>query len=432
MNVSTSLQLDSARPWPLLAAGLLMLSVGMSNLGNYAFNGLVSRALPPAQFGAYGIAFAVITVGAVPINVIRLAFVRETAASLGSRVAAPPLAWIAALGNVLGPLSVLLPLLLVLTVGVPRLWPEAAEAPAVVVLVILILAAMVLVYAGRGLLQGSLRLGSVSLSIFVEHLLRLSIFGALLLLSDSSQVPLIAMLIGLMGSWFATGRLLRSGADVETAERSGQGMLRRLLPTMAVFLVAYVAHTALFSADIILAGFFLDRTLLGEYAALSLAGRIILFANLGVAELVLPAATMPGPRMSTFVGRSVVLGAAIPVPILLAYLLFPGQGLSILFGEGMAGLAGHLPLFGTAMYILSLAGILLSLLLARGLGWYAAAAAVAAALLEVALLVGRHADVGEIVSDVLVAVSIYALALTVMAAATVGWRRSVDTEPLGA
>ena len=75
---------------------------------------------------------------------------------------------------------------------------------------------------------------------------------------------------------------------------------------------------------------------------------------------------------------------------------------------------------------------ILSLLLARGLGWYAAAAAVAAALLEVALLVGRHADVGEIVSDVLVATSIYALALTIIAAATVGWRRSVDTEPQGA
>lgn len=295
-------------------------------------------------------------------------------------------------------------------------------------LALLILAAMALVYVGRGFLHGSLRLWSMSLSVFAEYLLRLSIFGALIFMSDRSEVPLIAILVGLLGSSVATSWLLGSGAQGQAVEGGGQDAIRRLARTTAVFLAAYVAHTALFTADLILAGLFLDRAQLGEYAALSLAGRIILFANLGVAELVLPVAAMPRESAPSLVRRSILLGAAVPLPILLIYVLFPEPSLSILFGASVSGLAEYLPVMGIAMYILSLAGILLSFLLARGLGWYAAMAAMGVASLEILLLLVRHASVAEIVSNVLIAAIVYAVALAAVPVAVATLSRKMKPE----
>ena len=400
-----------ARSWPTLAPGLLVLSVGLSNLGNYAFNGWVSRTLAPEQFGVYGVALAAISVGAVPINVMRLAIVKETAAGFGSfRLALPrPLATHLRRQSG-GHLSTLLTLALAIALAVSLVSPGDGRAPAVPFLAFLILGAMVLVYGGRGYLQGALRLGPWSLSLLIEHSLRLLAFGALILLSDGSRIPLVAILVGLLGSYVVTSRALQSDKQGHADGVGGQTAMRRLAANMAVFQVAYVAHTALFSADLILAGFFLDQAQVGGYAALSLAGRVILFANLGVAELVLPVAAMPRQRRP-FLRRSMLLGAAIPLPVLLAYWLFPEHSLSALFGADVAGLAQYLPILGTAMYLLSVAGIVLSFLLARGLGWFAATVGVGAALLEVLLLLVRHADAGEIAGDVLIAATTYTLAL---------------------
>jgi O-antigen/teichoic acid export membrane protein len=403
------------RAWPLVAALLVMLSVGVANAGNLAFNSWVGRALPPEEFGTYAVAFAVISLGAVPINAIRLAVIKETAASNGSTAAGAPDVF-AAIGRYInGWLPAVMLLVCAVALGAALIAWLPLETGTTALLAVLILATMLVVYADRGLLHGSLRLGSVSLSVLAEHIVRLGMFGALIVVLEGSEAPLIAILVGLFGAWLAN-RHFRMASRYSPAAVTTAGKERSFAATTAIFLIAYIAHTALFTADLLVAGLLFDGAGLGAYAALSITARILLFTNLGIAELILPVAAMRERAHLSSIARSGLLGVLIPLPLLLAYVTFPHWSLSLFLGTDVSSFSSHLPVLAIAMYLLSLAGILLAFLLARGLGWPAAGLAATAALLEVVLLALHHDTPGQIVANVLIASSVYFVSLVSLAA----------------
>jgi len=140
-----------------------------------------------------------------------------------------------------------------------------------------------------------------------------------------------------------------------------------LSDVFALFLASL--FIALFSnADIVLAKHYLTPYLAGQYAALSVTGKIILYGSASFVTVMFPmisAAKANGGRGERkLLKMSFVVIAAVAGLILSFFFLFPKLTLGILFGVKYLTVAPYLGLFGLAMAFSTLAQVLINYFMA--------------------------------------------------------------------
>jgi O-antigen/teichoic acid export membrane protein len=277
-------------------------------------------------------------------------------------------------------------------------------------------------YLDRGFLQGGLRFWWVALTVAVEVGARL---GFLLLLASALDTGLLgtmaALLVGALLANAVSARMIDRVAAPTTDRRTGnrRSPTRTLLGYTGLMMAAYSAHTALRWLDLLAVQQIFSGEVAGQYAALSLAGKVILFAGLGITETLFTFANKAHWRREPgwpLLARALLLTAVVGLPILLLYAVAPETVLEIGFGPSYTGLASSLWVMGLFMFILSLSGVLVAYMIACGMARGALAASSAAVILELVLFTVFHDSVQTMVLSLCTMAAFYLAVLSALIA----------------
>lgn len=402
----------------------MLFAMGLLNVGNYGFTALVARMLSPEQFATYAILYGAVILLAVPANVLRLAIVRlsteKAECSDDNAISAELMAlrrnllvFVLAGGTVL---------LFVATLPIFAV-TGAANLPSFLLAGFAAIITFTL-YLDRGFLQGGLRFSWVAVTVVAEMVARI---GFLLLLASALNAGLAGTMAALL-----LGALLANAVSAQMVERcaaaasegrpatSGQDSpTKTLLAYTSIMMAVYSAHTALRWVDLLAVRHLFPGDVAGQYAALSFAGKAILFASLGVTETLFTFANKARWRQEPgepLLARALLLTTAVGLPILLIYAAAPGPILEYVFGSSYTGLASSLWIMGLFMFLLSLAGVLIAYMLASGMAREALASATAAAALELTLLLAFHDSIQTVVLALCAMAAFYLAVLSALIA----------------
>lgn len=402
----------------------MLFAMGLLNAGNYGFTVLVARLLPPEEFATYAILYGAVILLAVPANVLRLAIVRLATENAGrsdentisaelTALRRKLFAFVLAGGTVL---LFLVTLSLFTVTGGANLSSFLLAGFAAIITFTL--------YLDRGFLQGGLRFSWVAITVVVEMVARI---GFLLLLALALNVGLVgtmaALLLGALLANAVSARMVErcaAGATEGRPASSGQkSPAGRLLGYTSIMMAVYSGHTALYWLDLLAVQRLFPGEVAGQYAVLSFAGRIILFASLGITETLFTFANKAHWQQQageSLLARALLLTAAVGLPILLLYAAAPGPVLEYVFGSSYAGLASSLWIMGLFMFLLSLAGVLIAYMLASGMARGALAAATATVALELTLLLAFHDSIQTVVLSLCATAAFYLAVLSALIA----------------
>ena len=367
----------------------LTLSLLTVNASSYLLNIALSHLLSKGRFAEVVAMLSLVFLFNVPALAVQTLVAREVAQSPGfqgvnqvfnalARVMYAAAALIVAVGIAASPL--LASFLRLESIG-----------PALVFALVSGLALIVPLY--RGVLQGRRRFGELTLNIGTEAALRLLGSVALVLIGFQTSGVLGAFGLAMVAA-FILGRLA-TAKELAIAEPGGVSRGRTKLLELVPMLAAMGLTYSLFNLDVVLAKHFLPAGLAGDYAAISLAGRVVLYVTSSVGGVILASYERRSVKGGQLLakGLAVVLGAAGAVE--LVYVVASKPLITLIFGSTYGAAASWLPVLGAGMVLLAGANLFMYFLIAaRRMGFLVVLAT--SLCLEVGLIVWQHRGVGDV------------------------------------
>ncbi len=325
------------------------------NISNYLLNILLSRMVSKSTFGEIAGLLSLAVVVSVPTSGIQAFATREESAARaagrpgpGADLARSVTWWTLVAASVAIAISPLLAWFLHLDSVMPAILVIAAAAIGLPVAL------------RRGVLQGATRFPVLAGTVGLEGALRL--LGALVL-----------VYLGLGAAGVAAAFAVAGLAALVMASRATRGELSRrsleakapasgLLPILA----GLAALTVLFNLDVVLARHFLSPREAGDYASISLMGRVLFYLTSAVtgALLAAPLAAAALHRRLNLIGKAllVVVGTAIVGEAF--YIVAAEPIMTLVFGPAYGEAAENLPLIGLGIVALSATNLLVYVLFA--------------------------------------------------------------------
>jgi O-antigen/teichoic acid export membrane protein len=127
--------------------------------------------------------------------------------------------------------------------------------------------------------------------------------------------------------------------------------------------VALFCYNMMWNVDVVLVKHYFTPFEAGMYSAVSILGRIILFAPMGIARVVFPKASdryEAGKKHFHVLLKGLVLTSLIAGGIVMAYLLFPEEIVMTIFGVRYVGAIPYLWKYGLVTFFFSLTGLLIN------------------------------------------------------------------------
>jgi glycosyltransferase involved in cell wall biosynthesis/O-antigen/teichoic acid export membrane protein len=381
-----SLRSVLARSETLKAAGMAAATMANNALA-LVFTILFARLLGAEDYGSLAALVSLFVILAVSGSAVQVAVARETALGRlgeGGRLAATLNSWrrrLLVAGAAVTAAAALLRQPIADLVSVQEVWAAAAIAPTAVL--------WLLLSVERGALQGVHAYKPVAWSIVLEAAGRL-VFGLVLVAAGlgvtgaylGTPLTLLATALGLW--WVSRARFGKPA--VGGAARRLVGLVGGAWPAVVgLFLLAVLQNV-----DVIMVKRQIGGSEAGAYAAAAVAARAVVWVAIGIGLYLLPEATRasrhgrdPRPALA----RALGVVAAVAVPMLVVYALFPETVLRLAFGPETVVAADALFVLGCAMTLLSIGYLGVQYMLALGrLAFLPALGVVAIA--EVALLGG--------------------------------------------
>ena len=170
-----------------------------------------------------------------------------------------------------------------------------------------------------------------------------------------------------------------------------------------------------FAVDIILARYFLTPTLAGQYASLSILGKIIFFASSPILSVMFPIISEKysnGEKYQRTFFLSLFLVILISVFISFVYIIFPKTMINILFGKVYLSSSSNLWLFSVFISIYSVCALLMNFFLSisKTKIIYVSLFFVA---LQIALISFFHQNISQIVLMNIITLSLFLVCLLV-------------------
>jgi O-antigen/teichoic acid export membrane protein len=378
---------------------VLFLGGLVAGVGGFVYHAISGRVLGPERYGQVAFLIAVYAVGTGPALILIVVLARYTAMlnargdpgvrSLFGRtvrlIAIPCLAFILLTTLFARPIALYAHVgstipILVLGFSIALIWQVAIP---------------------RGILQGLQRFTSLSLNLSLELVVRTTVVFLLLRAGYAVSGAMAAVFIGLA---FVFGLGLFSLRD-----HFGRMKQRVRLRVMANFsltaTVGIVGVLILYNQDVILAKHYLSDHDAGIYGGLNKIGTILYFLTLSVSQVLFPRVVEavareqhPGRILLSSAGILSALGAG----ALLVFAVVPGLVVGVLFGSSFSDAIPLVFPVGVIGLALSLDNLLVQFFMAvhdRAFMPILALGVVA----EAVLIVLFHEHVGQVVTDVLVA-----------------------------
>lgn len=197
----------------------------------------------------------------------------------------------------------------------------------------LIVVPATLIGSSRAILQGLLRFNHLVLSLMAEIILKITLTFFLVWLGYAVFGAIVAVLVGIVGSYLLTRFFLR---DVLIKKRGKRPQIGSLLRFSLPVFVQGAALTSMYSTDILLVKHFFSAQEAGVYASVAALGRIAFFVSTPVASVMFPIVSRrlseTQPYKKVFLS-SVVITLVLSFSVVLAFKLFPQIFLAIFSGH---------------------------------------------------------------------------------------------------
>ncbi len=207
-----------------------------------------------------------------------------------------------------------------------------------------------------GILQGTKKFKGLGFSFIVNGLFKLIVGSSLVFIGWKVYGAVLGFIVGIMMSFIVIFPFLRDIWVVEESEEKFELFSNTNLFTF----FAIILFILMYSLDVIFAKAFFSAQISGEYAVISLLGKIILFLNMSIGNVMFPINSerfICGKETKGIFNKSLLLVFLICGFSLLIFFLFPEFVVNTLFGEKYAAGEGILFYVGFAFSSISLLNI---------------------------------------------------------------------------
>ncbi|MCG2685912.1 oligosaccharide flippase family protein, partial [Candidatus Parcubacteria bacterium] len=346
-----------------LARGSFVVLVGatVSNFANYIFNLSMGRMLGPADYGTLAALAAVLSVVSVPSAALATTVVKFTTEFKGKKSWGKITTLLSSLSKVLVGLGVLVFLSFTLfqapVAGFLRISPAS---------LIVLLGAMFLINfpqtVNNGILQGLQKFKFLASNSILASAIKLGVGVGLVAKGYSVAGAMTAIFLSLMLPYWRTFFPLKFLKDKEHGEVNWVSMYRYAAPTFLTLL----GMTLLISNDVVLVKKFFPAEEAGLYAALSLVGRVILYATssvVGVMFTLVAERQAVNARYQHLLRLSLLLVGSFGSMATIFYFAFPNFVMRFFFGPKYLGSAQFLGFFAIFVTLYSLCNVLVNFFL---------------------------------------------------------------------
>lgn len=211
----------------------------------------------------------------------------------------------------------------------------------------------------RGVLQGRKKFGKLGLSLIIDSALKLIFSTFLVFLGFKVFGAIIGVLlgvfIGLIASLYFNKEILNEKEEKTTFEN----IYSKSIPYLISMIVIY----SIFSVDILLAKRFFSPEIAGQYAALSMLGKIIFFGTFAISKAMFPFTSerfeVKKDSLNVF-KKSFIIVLLLCLISVLIYYLMPNFLISILYGEKYLEISSLLVYSSIALSLLSLTNLIIT------------------------------------------------------------------------
>ncbi len=374
----------------IVSGGLILLvATTLVNLGNYLFNLLLARWLPPAVFADVSLIITLMLTATVLTMTLQIAAAKITAGATDSKhdtlsQLLQRWAWLSGCAAAL-----------ILVAGAP-FWQQFFRTASWHPFALLGLGFPIYLVQGvqRGVLQGQLRFERLAGSYVAEMMARLILSLGLVALGFGAG----AVAFGLSLSFAASYVVARQPKQVQ-AKRDWTAARPLLWATVAPIALVNLSQILINNSDVLIVKRYFAAEAAGQYAALALIGRVVFFASISIVTILFPAvAERHKQDQSTrplFWGALALVGSMSLVAIAGTY-LFPDPIVMLLFGANYRPIAPLLWQYATATALYSLANVVITYRLACD-DRTCAKIALGGGVLQVVLLTLIHGSLQQVV-----------------------------------
>ena len=373
-----------------LGAVLLLASLGGANVLNFVFNAYLGRVLSPTDFSVVSLVSTLFYLVSIPLNGLQSTS-KHQVAFWGGRYSMAT-AHTALLRLRHRTLSVGLAGLifwLLLTPLLARFFQLASPVPMVVFGLVPLVGLMLAV--DRGLLNGRLLFAPLALSFFAEPLFKLALAAAAVSWGQP-QLAYAAVPLSVVAVFGLTCVVMKLVPSPEPTSEVPSDVPIVAWRFFFAILLAGFSSMAFLSFDVLLAKHFLSPDQAGEYALVSLVGKIVFFLGTLASEFVIPfVSRAEGRQQSTkAILRNILAFTALCIlPAFIAFDIKPGLAVPLLFGvRGQAAVAGA-PWIAAGTMCFAVSHLVVSYHVAKRQHVFAFAASLLA-VVQTVLIVAHH------------------------------------------
>lgn len=282
-----------------------------------------------------------------------------------------------------------------------------------------------------GILQGLQRFGWYATLTFLSAFLRLLLSIGLVFIGLGVNGAMLGLVISALLAYLLSFQPL---GEILRGPRISTGSLRSLLSYSLLAGAAAAGTVAFYSIDTVLARHFLSDSEAGLYAALATTGKIILYITSSVSLVMFPrvvALHQKGESQTRVVIQAILGVLLLSALVEIAFSIAPSFTIRLLFGQAFLAIGGQLALYGFAMLLLAIGGVVMNYFLAIGNRPFVLIIFLAC-ILQSVLIVWRHADIAQFVQATMIACAIFTCALLITFAIQTRNTHANTTPPLRA
>lgn len=372
MNLTT--KLSALRYGFYRDAFIMMVAMTLSNFFNYLYQLLMGRLLTPQEYGELFSLLSLFYIFSVLSNTVNASMTKFTAVYKVNNEYGKIKALLIKATKSLSLLGIGVYVVLILLSPFISSFLHIENRVYVIALFASIPFGLVLP-AHQGILRGLQRFGALGVSVSSWALFKL-IFGVLLVLLGYGVLGgVLGVFLAHVGAFLITLLFLRDLFGYRDGDNHKVELTDIIKYSVPAFLAIF-AYTTMWNIDVILVKHYLSPTEAGNYSAISVLGKIALFAPGAVSMVVFPKAAENHERGEGhfhILLRGLALVSLISGGIVLAYALFPEFIITFIYGEKYLSVAPYLWRYGLAMMFFAMASVTINYMLSINktkVAWY--------------------------------------------------------------
>ncbi len=394
-----------------LKSGIIVFAGSMVvNVANYLFHLVMGRSLGPSE---YGVAVAIISFLAllsIPLSTVSTVVTKFSSEALAHNEMGEISFLFNKLSKFLGMLGIIITVMVI--IFSKQIGNFLNLDPQYIKVISIFLTFSLLVAVTRGILQGVKSFTAYTINTVVEVIVKVGLFMLFFYLGLKTFSVVWALIASIIITYIVSIFPLKNIIRVKNKAID----LKILLRYSSYALIALALISALTYVDVLLVKHFFTAEEAGYYAALATVGKIVIYIATPMILVMFPMiseAHTKNEKHFHLLAQTTAIIVASSTLILVVYYFAPEFVVNILYGQKYLVIGNYLFNFGLAIFLLTLANVLVYYFLSikkLGFIWLVLVTAIG----ELTLIYLYHDGIGQIVLDLIYAFGFLFLGLLIM------------------